>query len=181
MTTTKLGHAVDVRGWPSLSRAARILGVSASTLSRRRDLETESVGLQELRISPTAIIILAREYRRRVLDEVAFDLAEYARACDPSLVDAIQAEIDQAWAKSAPAVDGSPTEFLQTARALLPEKLFRQVEHALLSDVFSRGVVGEVLPSDPDLDQPVSKKRSVTPVSRSRVRRRVRRKAGVRA
>ena len=77
MPTTLTGP--DVRAWPSLSRAARALGVDKSTLSRRDDLHGERVGQQEIRLSPATVMRLAREYRRRVVDEVAFDLVEYAR------------------------------------------------------------------------------------------------------
>ena len=81
----------DVRAWPSLSRAARALGVDKSTLSRRDDLHGERVGQQEIRLSPATVMRLAREYRRRVVDEVAFDLVEYAHEHAEEQLDAVEA------------------------------------------------------------------------------------------
>jgi hypothetical protein len=92
MPTTLTGP--DVRAWPSLSRAARALGVNKSTLSRRDDLHGERLGQQEIRLSPATVMRLAREYRRRVVDEVAFDLVEYAREQAQDQTEAVEAEID---------------------------------------------------------------------------------------
>ncbi len=84
----------EVRPWPSLSEAARYLGVAESALSRRDVLGGERMGLQEIRLSPTTVTRLAREYRRRIVDEVVFDLVEHAREHAPDQVEPVELEID---------------------------------------------------------------------------------------
>ena len=120
----------DARAWPSLSRAAHYLGVDKSTLSRRDDLEGVRVGQQEIRLRPAKVVQLAREYRRRVVDEVAFDLVEHARAHAEDQVEAVEAEIDvylAAHPVAVPEVD----ELLRLARHHLPPDLYQQVEQAV--------------------------------------------------
>src|ERR1019366_6829830 len=127
MPTTLTGP--DVRAWPSLSRAARALGVDKSTLSRRDDLHGERVGQQEIRLSPATVMRLAREYRRRVVDEVAFALVEYAREHAEDQLDAVEAEID-AYLAGHPSTPPDVAELLELARRPLPVDPYRQGEGA---------------------------------------------------
>jgi hypothetical protein len=121
--------APDVRAWPSLGRAARALGIDKSTLSRRDDLHGERVGQQEIRLSPATVMRLAREYRRRVVDDVAFDLVEYAREHAEDQVEAVEVEID-AYLASRPVPPPDIAQLLELARRHLPPDLYRQVERA---------------------------------------------------
>ena len=130
----------DVRAWPSLSRAGRALGVDKSTLSRRDDLHGERVGQQEIRLSPATVMRLAREYRRRAIDEVAFDLVEYAREHSGDQMKAVEAEID-AYLAGHPATPPDVAELLELARRHLPVELYRQVERATMGTE-GRGVIG---------------------------------------
>src|ERR1017187_2815101 len=138
MPTTLTGP--DVRAWPSLSRAARALGVDKSTLSRRDDLHGERVGQQEIRLSPATVMRLAREYRRRVVDEVAFDLVEYARGHAEEQVEAAEAGTD-AYVAGPPSPPPDGAELLGLARRPLPVDLYRQVEGATMGTE-ERGVIG---------------------------------------
>ena len=143
MPTTLTGP--DVRAWPSLSRAARALGVDKSTLSRRDDLHGERVGQQEIRLSPATVMRLAREYRRRVVDEVAFDLVEYAREQAQDQTEAVEAEID-AYLAGHPSSPPDVVQLLELARRHLPADLYRQIEQATMGrddpDVIGLGVSG---------------------------------------
>jgi hypothetical protein len=138
----------DVRAWPSLNKAARFLGVDPATLSRRHDLNGEHVGQQEIRISPATVVRLARQYKRRVLSEVLFDLIEHARKRAPDQVDAVDAEIE-AWleANPLPARPNDREDLLRLARDHLPPGLYRQVEQAV-SGGPSKGIIGELEPGD---------------------------------
>ncbi|MGA3129130.1 MAG: hypothetical protein ABSB36_10260 [Candidatus Dormibacteria bacterium] len=137
MPTTLTGP--DVRAWPSLSRAARALGVDKSTLSRRDDLHGERVGQQEIRLSPATVMRLAREYRRRVVDEVAFDLVEYAREQAQDQTEAVEAEID-AYLAGHPSTPPDVAQLLELARRHLPADLYRQVERATMGTE-ERGII----------------------------------------
>jgi hypothetical protein len=84
---------------------------------------------------------LAREYRRRVVDEVAFDLVEYAREHAEEQVEAVEAEID-AYLATHPVTPPDIAQLLELARRHLPAELYRQVERATLGRTEERGVTG---------------------------------------
>jgi hypothetical protein len=139
-----LAAASDVRAWPSLSQAARYLGVDKATLSRRSDLQTVRVGRQEQRLSPAAVMRLAREYRRRVVDEVAFELVEHARVRVPDQVPTVEQEIDAVLAAGSSAAQVDPASFLAMAQSYLPRDLYELVLEAVSVKLpSSQGVVGE--------------------------------------
>ncbi len=140
MVTTLAGS--DVRAWPSLTRAAHYLGVDKSTLSRREDLRGERVGQQEIRISPETVMRLAREYRRRVIEEVAYDLIEHSRHHAEDQVPVVESEIDVFLAANPVRPSGDLTQLLELARQHLPPDLYRLVEQATTGGE-SRGVIGE--------------------------------------
>ncbi len=167
--------ASDVRVWPSLSQAARYLGVDKATLSRRRDLERERVGPQQVRLSPATVMRLAREYRKRVVDEVAFDLVEHARQRVPDQTAAVEEEIDGVLATTSPVQPGELTTFLAMAETYLPRDLYRLVSAAVSQeDPASRGVLGEdpssAARARPSSERPVSRRRNRTTAPRGAVR-----------
>jgi len=137
----------DVRAWPSLTRAARYLGVDKSTLSRREDLHGERVGQQEIRIAPETVMRLAREYRRRVLDEVAYDLVEHTRQQAEDQVAAVKSEVD-AFLAAHPARPSDVAQLLELARQHLPADLYRLVEQATTGG-HSRGEGATQVSGDP--------------------------------
>jgi hypothetical protein len=83
---------------------------------------------------------LAREYRRRVIDEVAFDLVEYAREHVEDQMEAVEAEID-AYLAGHPATPPDVAQLLELARRHLSPDLYRQVERATMGTE-GRGVNG---------------------------------------
>jgi hypothetical protein len=74
---------------------------------------------------------LAREYRRRVVDEVAFDLVEYAREHAEDQTEAVEAEIDASLAGD-PSSPPDVIQLLELARRHLPADLYRQIEQATM-------------------------------------------------
>ena len=70
-----------------------MLGVSASTLSRRHDLDRVLAG-QWTRLRPRQVMILAEEYEKKVLNEVAASLIDYAHKHAPAQEAAVIAEVD---------------------------------------------------------------------------------------
>lgn len=139
----------DVSAWPSLSRAARYLGVDKATLSRRSDLDVEHVGQQETRISPATVIRLAREYRRRVVDEVAYDLVELARHRAPDQVAAVEQDIDAVLAEPSSGPKADQDEFLKVAAERLPSDLYELVVQAVANKRPSAGVLADHEPMAP--------------------------------
>lgn len=135
MTTT------DIRAWPTLSAAARMLGVAPSTLSRLPGIVAERVGVQQRRVSPATVMRLARHYRRRVVEEVAHDLVARARLEAPELVSDVQGEIDRALAETAPTSLRDADAFLRAAQSFLPTELFELVRSAVSTPGVSRGVL----------------------------------------
>ncbi|MGI8846867.1 MAG: hypothetical protein ACR2GX_01165 [Candidatus Dormibacteria bacterium] len=139
MVTTFVGS--DVRAWPSLTRAARFLGVEPSTLSRRDDLNGERAGRQEIRVSPTTVVHLSREYRRRGPDEVAHDLIDHARRKAADQVPAVEAEIDHYLASNPAVASTDRVQLLELAHRHLPPELCTLIERAVAADG-RRGVIG---------------------------------------
>lgn len=115
--------------YPTLRQAARMIGVHASSLSRR-DLPVEHAG-REARLSPQLVLELAAHYRRRDEYEVGGALLDHALAHAPDHVAEIEAEIEHYFEKTgerdAP-LDGE--SFLEEARRHLSPRLYAQVERA---------------------------------------------------
>jgi hypothetical protein len=120
--------------YPTLTDAAEMVGVAPPTLSRLPDLVYISAGGRDHRIPATEVLRLARHFRRRSVDDVAFDLVAYCEAHAPDLAAAVAAEVDAAvstfyQAASKPSIEA----FLRDARRFLPSGLFSQVAKAVFS------------------------------------------------
>lgn len=129
--TTNLGSS-NVTVWPSLSQAARLLGVSPSTLSRYPGLATQPFGRLEHRVSPAIVIRLAREYRRRVVEDVSYDLVALAELRDRRQARVVAREVDRELLKPSSHTRQLDIDaFLATAKSSLPPQLYRAVHQAL--------------------------------------------------
>lgn len=126
VTKTKETSAPVRLGYPSLRRAAAILGVDPSTLSRRQP-PFEPVG-SEKRIPAWAVMDQAAHFNKRYLNEVAFDLVAVAEEQSPDAVEAIEEEITD-WLKSREEPGASPA-WLEEAQRYLPAALYMQVQEA---------------------------------------------------
>jgi hypothetical protein len=124
---------VDVRtlaAYPTLRQAATILGVSVSSLSRRRGLETQPFG-RERRLAPVTVMDLAAYYRRRSEYEVAGSLLDYAIKHAPAVAKDVERELDDyLQATSERDVPLRADDFLATAERHLPAELYGKVVDA---------------------------------------------------
>jgi hypothetical protein len=116
--------------YPTLRQAAAMLGVTVSSLSRRRDLEAERVG-RERRLAPVKVMDLAAYYRRRSEYEVAGSLLDYAIKHAPAVAEDVERELDDYL--QATGERDAPLEadaFLATAERHLPAELYGAVVDA---------------------------------------------------
>ncbi|HUP24344.1 MAG TPA: hypothetical protein VNB06_15540 [Thermoanaerobaculia bacterium] len=115
--------------YPTLRQAARMIGVHASSLSRR-DLPVEHAG-REARLSPRLVLELAAHYRRRDEYEVGGALLDYALARAPDRVGEVEAEIEHYFQETGERDAPLDREsFLEEARRHLSPALYAQVERA---------------------------------------------------
>lgn len=115
--------------YPTLRQAARMIGVHASSLSRR-DLPVAHAG-REARLSPRLVLELAAHYRRRDEYEVGGALVDYALAHAPDHVGEIEAEIERYFQETGERDASLDSErFLEEARRHLSPALYAQVERA---------------------------------------------------
>jgi hypothetical protein len=117
---------ISLLAYPTLTEAARLLGVSASTLSRRDDLVVERMGERDKRVPAGEVMRLAVVYRKRSLGEVAADLIARAREHSPQHAEHVQEEIERFFEQKEPAVL-SDDAFLAEAERALPAELYEQV------------------------------------------------------
>lgn len=124
---------LDVRrlaAYPTLRQAATILGVSVSSLSRRRGLETQPFG-RERRLAPVTVMELAGYYRRRPEYEVAGSLLDYAIKHGPAVAKDVERELDDyLQATSERDAPLRADDFLATAERHLPADLYDKVVDA---------------------------------------------------
>lgn len=123
-----MAQALDISllAYPTLTEAARLLDVSASTLSRRNDLLVERMGERDKRVPAVEVMRLAAVYRKRSLGEVAADLIDRARENSPQYVEHVQEEVERFFEQSMPSAC-SESEFLAEAERALPADLYEQV------------------------------------------------------
>lgn len=121
--------ATPLTAYPTLTEAAELLAVSASTLSRRKDLAFEAMGSRDKRVPAGEVLRLAAVYRKRSINEVAADLIGYAREHASSQVSAVEEDVECFFDQlEQPAPHGR--DFLAEAKQALPRKLYREVERA---------------------------------------------------
>jgi hypothetical protein len=130
-------QAGSLQAYPNISAAAGMLGVSAATLSRRKDLRKLPRGERDLVIAPADVLRMAAIYRKRSLNEVAQQLLDHAERSAPN-ANMIEAEIEQFFEDRAPTGE-EKERFRSLARELLPADLASAVEAALAQE-------GDVLP-----------------------------------
>lgn len=117
---------ISLLAYPTLTEAAGLLGVSASTLSRREDLLCERMGERDKRVPVGEVMRLAVVYRKRSLGEVAADLISRAQEQSPRDAEHVQEGIERFFEQSeAPVLPNSA--FLVEAKRALPAELYEQV------------------------------------------------------
>lgn len=126
-----MDRAVDrvtsLEAYPNISTAAKIVGVAASTLSRRQDLRLERRGDRDRVLSAAEVLRLAVIYRKRSLNDVAQGLIDHAQKASPDEADRVEGEVDDFFEGRTISEDDR-RKLLALARRLLPESLYRDVE-----------------------------------------------------
>ena len=130
MTTTL---DISLLAYPTLTETARLLGVSASTLSRREDLAHERMGERDMRIPACEVMRLAAIYRKRSLGEVAADLISRALDNTPTHVEHVQEEVERFFEEGTSSPASSESTFLAEAKRALPADLYEQVRLVYLT------------------------------------------------
>src|ERR1700690_1192243 len=117
---------ISLLAYPTLTEAARLLGVSASTLSRRDDLVCERMGERDKRIPAGEVMRLAVVYRKRSLGEVAAGPIGRALESSPRDAEHVQEEIELFFEQSESSAlpEGN---FFTEAKRMLPAERFEQV------------------------------------------------------
>lgn len=119
----------SLQAYPNIRAAAEILGVAASTLSRRADRSVERRGERDRVLPAAEVLRLGTVFRRRSLNDVAHDLLEHARTAAPADVQRIENEIEAFFEAS---IAADQREQLRTlARRLLPADLCAQIDTVL--------------------------------------------------
>jgi hypothetical protein len=130
METTTIDRAESLRAYPTLSAAARMLGVAPSTLTRREDVESLARGSRDLVLAPGEVLRLATVYRKRSLNEVAADLIALAGSHGTEDAARVEEAVEAFFAGRTS--QDSRGEFLAQAKQHLPDELYEQVERAVL-------------------------------------------------
>jgi len=117
---------ISLLAYPTLSEAAGLLGVSASTLSRREDLLCERMGERDKRVPAGEVMRLAAVYRKRSLGEVAAGLITRARERAPGDAEHVREEVERFFEQGEPRAV-SAGEFLAEAERALPGELYEEV------------------------------------------------------
>ena len=120
----------SLQAHPNIRAAAEMLGLSASTLSRRQDVTRERRGERDVVLAPAEVLRLAAIYRNRSLNDVAHDLLVHARAAGPDEQRRVEQEIEAFFETTASSADQSE-QLLVLARRLLPAALSEQIEAVL--------------------------------------------------
>jgi len=124
-------HSTEsLQAHPNIRAAAEILGVSASTLSRRDDLASERRGERDVVLAPAEVLRLAAIYRNRSLNDVAQDLLEHAGSAGADEQRRVEAELEDFFDANVASTD-QYEQLLTLARHLLPADLCEQIEAVL--------------------------------------------------
>ncbi len=126
-------RGVSLRGYPNLSEAARILGVSTATLSRRKDLAREHRGERDQVLRAVEVMRLAAIYRNRDLNDVAQNLIDLAERAGEDARRAVEGEVEDFFEERELGSE-EIAGFLETARRVLPQDLYAQVAATITAE-----------------------------------------------
>ena len=118
---------IPLIAYPTLTQTAKLLGVSTSTLSRRNDVAVELMGARDKRVPAAEVLRLAAIYRKRSINEIAYDLIEYAREHAPAYASAVEEEVERFFEQLPPPVL-SARDFLADLKLAVPDEVYRQLE-----------------------------------------------------
>lgn len=125
----RFAGADSLEAYPNLSVAAEMLGVAASTISRRPDLEAEGRGERDRVLAPAEVLRLARIFRKRSINQVAQALLDHAEEFGTDAKAQAERQIEEHF--EAYSVEAQINELRALARKMLPPELAEQVEKSL--------------------------------------------------
>ena len=128
--TTAQGRTDSLRTHPNIATAAKMLDVSASTVSRRDDLHTDQRGERDLVLAPSEVLRLARIYRKRSINEVALALIEHARAVD-ALDDQVEQEVEAFFSGEGDRSADEQRDLIAMAVRHLPPELAAEIKRTV--------------------------------------------------
>ena len=129
MTRHIPGSGESLQARPNIRAAAQMLGVSASTLSRRPDRTAERRGERDRVLSPAEVLRLASVFRRRSVNDVAQALLDHVSATAPDEVTRVEEEIEGFF--EAHTVADQRDELRRLARRMLPPSMCEQIDSVL--------------------------------------------------
>jgi hypothetical protein len=129
MTRHIPGSGESLQARPNIRAAAQMLGVSASTLSRRPDRTAERRGERDRVLSPAEVLRLASVFRRRSVNDVAQALLDHVSATAPNEVTRVEEEIEDFF--EAHTVAEQRDELRRLARRMLPPLICEQIDSVL--------------------------------------------------
>lgn len=119
----------SLEAYPNISAAAEMLGVSASTISRRPDLRADARGERDRVLTPGEVLRLCRIFRKRSINDVAQALLDHAAQFGPEAHARVEREIEGHFERHT--VAAQIDELRTLARQMLPPELATQVEASL--------------------------------------------------
>jgi hypothetical protein len=123
----------SLKAYPNMRVAAEILGVAASTLSRRKDIKVEARGARDRVLSAGEMLRLGSIFRKRSLNDVAYDLLEHAQRSAPEDAGRVQEEIEE-YFDSEIVGETSREQLVTLAHRMLSATLCEQIEAELSTD-----------------------------------------------
>lgn len=113
--------------WPTLTEAAAMVGVHVSTMSRDPSLITVEAGRRDKRVRPLEVLRLAEHHQKRVLNEVAQELIDYAAEKSPDFAEAVEEEVELFFEERLTPAATPAEPFLDQLEKILPDDVFQRV------------------------------------------------------
>ena len=120
----------SLNAYPNIRAAAAMLGVAASTLSRRADVQAQARGDRDRVLLAGEVLRLASIFRRRSINDVAQDLLDYAGRHAPPEVSGVAEEIEQ-YFEDAALGEGAGEHLLTLAHQMLSPALCERIKTEL--------------------------------------------------
>lgn len=139
----------SLNAFPNIRAAARMLGVAASTLSRRADVHPRARGERDRVLLASEVLRLASIFRRRSVNDVAQDLLDYAREHAPQDAGSVAEEIEQ-YFEDAALGESAREQLLTLAHRMLSPVLCERIEAELKT---SNSALPDVIQGYPPLPE----------------------------
>ncbi|HTZ63254.1 MAG TPA: hypothetical protein VMB51_04055 [Solirubrobacteraceae bacterium] len=143
----------SLNAYPNIHAAAGMLGVAASTLSRRPDVHTQARGERDRVLLAAEVLRLASIFRRRSINDVAQALLEYAGKHAPQEASGVGEEIEH-YFEDTGLGEGASEQLLTLAHRMLSPALCESIEAELDASGPALPDVIQGYPALPDEETP---------------------------